>query len=86
MTTQQVTVDEDARPEQTEPATMLLHKPAGMTAQGASGVAVAFTADGKFVRIIGGKKGTGGSSGTEFLRAALDLRFFPELWEVRVAL
>ena len=34
-------------------------------------------------RIIGGKLGTGGSSGTEFLRAALDLRFFPELWDVR---
>jgi tryptophan 2,3-dioxygenase len=34
-------------------------------------------------RIIGGKKGTGGSSGTEFLRAALDLQFFPELWDVR---
>jgi tryptophan 2,3-dioxygenase len=34
-------------------------------------------------RIIGGKKGTGGSSGTEFLRAALDLTFFPELWDVR---
>jgi tryptophan 2,3-dioxygenase len=34
-------------------------------------------------RIIGGKTGTGGSSGTEFLRAALDLRFFPELWDVR---
>jgi tryptophan 2,3-dioxygenase len=34
-------------------------------------------------RIIGGKRGTGGSSGTEFLRAALDLRFFPELWDVR---
>ncbi len=34
-------------------------------------------------RIIGGKQGTGGSSGTEFLRAALDLRFFPELWDVR---
>jgi tryptophan 2,3-dioxygenase len=34
-------------------------------------------------RIIGGKSGTGGSSGTEFLRAALDLRFFPELWDVR---
>jgi tryptophan 2,3-dioxygenase len=34
-------------------------------------------------RIIGGKKGTGGSSGTEFLRAALDLSFFPELWDVR---
>jgi tryptophan 2,3-dioxygenase len=34
-------------------------------------------------RIIGGKPGTGGSSGIEFLRAALDLRFFPELWDVR---
>jgi tryptophan 2,3-dioxygenase len=34
-------------------------------------------------RIIGGKSGTGGSSGTAFLRAALDLRFFPELWDVR---
>jgi tryptophan 2,3-dioxygenase len=34
-------------------------------------------------RIIGGKTGTGGSSGTDFLRAALDLRFFPELWDVR---
>ena len=34
-------------------------------------------------RIIGGKQGTGGSSGTQFLRAALDLRFFPELWDVR---
>jgi tryptophan 2,3-dioxygenase len=34
-------------------------------------------------RIIGGKPGTGGSSGTEFLRAALDLRFFPDLWDVR---
>jgi tryptophan 2,3-dioxygenase len=34
-------------------------------------------------RIIGGKQGTGGSSGTDFLRAALDLRFFPELWDVR---
>jgi tryptophan 2,3-dioxygenase len=34
-------------------------------------------------RIIGGKRGTGGSSGTDFLRAALDLRFFPELWDVR---
>ena len=30
-----------------------------------------------------GLLGTGGSSGTDFLRAALDLRFFPELWDVR---
>lgn len=34
-------------------------------------------------RIIGYKKGTGGSSGVPFLRRALDLRFFPELLEVR---
>jgi tryptophan 2,3-dioxygenase len=34
-------------------------------------------------RIIGGKQGTGGSSGTAFLRAALDQSFFPELWQVR---
>jgi tryptophan 2,3-dioxygenase len=34
-------------------------------------------------RIIGVKPGTGGSSGTAFLRAALDLTFFPELWDVR---
>jgi tryptophan 2,3-dioxygenase len=34
-------------------------------------------------RIIGNKIGTGGSSGTGFLRAALDLSFFPELYAVR---
>lgn len=34
-------------------------------------------------RIIGGKPGTGGSSGVPFLRRALDLTFFPELYEVR---
>ncbi|NYF18333.1 tryptophan 2,3-dioxygenase [Microbacterium sp. AK009] len=34
-------------------------------------------------RIIGGKTGTGGSSGVPFLRRALDLAFFPELWAVR---
>jgi tryptophan 2,3-dioxygenase len=34
-------------------------------------------------RIIGFKTGTGGSSGVGFLRAALDLTFFPELFEVR---
>ncbi|MDH3646695.1 MAG: tryptophan 2,3-dioxygenase family protein [Gammaproteobacteria bacterium] len=34
-------------------------------------------------RIIGYKKGTGGSSGVSFLRKALDIRFFPELLEVR---
>lgn len=34
-------------------------------------------------RIIGHKKGTGGSSGVDFLRRALDLVFFPELIDVR---
>jgi tryptophan 2,3-dioxygenase len=34
-------------------------------------------------RIIGHKRGTGGSSGVGFLRAALDLTFFPELLDVR---
>jgi len=34
-------------------------------------------------RIIGFKRGTGGSSGVSFLRKALDLTFFPELYAVR---
>ncbi|MBS0381304.1 MAG: tryptophan 2,3-dioxygenase [Proteobacteria bacterium] len=34
-------------------------------------------------RIIGYRKGTGGSSGVGFLKQALDLTFFPELLEVR---
>jgi tryptophan 2,3-dioxygenase len=34
-------------------------------------------------RIIGHKRGTGGSSGVGFLRKALDLTFFPELLDVR---
>ncbi|SDO83227.1 tryptophan 2,3-dioxygenase [Nakamurella panacisegetis] len=34
-------------------------------------------------RIIGFKRGTGGSSGVAFLRRALDLTFFPELYAVR---
>jgi len=34
-------------------------------------------------RIIGYRKGTGGTSGVSFLAKALDLRFFPELWTVR---
>jgi tryptophan 2,3-dioxygenase len=35
------------------------------------------------MRIIGFKRGTGGSSGVGFLRQALELSFFPELFEVR---
>ena len=34
-------------------------------------------------RIIGHRKGTGGSSGVGFLKKALDITFFPELLEVR---
>lgn len=34
-------------------------------------------------RTIGHRPGTGGSSGVDFLRRALDLTFFPELYEVR---
>jgi tryptophan 2,3-dioxygenase len=34
-------------------------------------------------RQIGTKPGTGGSSGGEYLRSRLSLRYFPELWELR---
>lgn len=34
-------------------------------------------------RIIGGKAGTGGTSGVAYLQKALALRFYPELWDVR---
>ncbi|HEY5047442.1 MAG TPA: tryptophan 2,3-dioxygenase family protein [Rhizomicrobium sp.] len=34
-------------------------------------------------RIIGAKPGTGGTSGVGYLKRALDLRFYPELWDVR---
>ncbi len=34
-------------------------------------------------RVIGFKRGTGGSSGVTFLRRALELTFLPELWAVR---
>lgn len=37
-------------------------------------------------RVIGYRRGTGGSSGVGFLRQALDLTFFPELFEVRTVL
>lgn len=37
-------------------------------------------------RIIGFSRGTGGTSGVEFLKKALDLQFFPELWSVRTRL
>ncbi|NOR19777.1 MAG: tryptophan 2,3-dioxygenase, partial [Xanthomonadales bacterium] len=37
-------------------------------------------------RIIGNNQGTGGSSGVAFLKRALDVSFFPELFEVRTHL
>ncbi|HUG83344.1 MAG TPA: tryptophan 2,3-dioxygenase [Euzebya sp.] len=37
-------------------------------------------------RIIGLKRGTGGTSGTQYLRRMLDVVLFPELWDVRTTL
>jgi tryptophan 2,3-dioxygenase len=37
-------------------------------------------------RIIGFRPGTGGSSGVGFLKQALNLTFFPELFAVRTGL
>jgi tryptophan 2,3-dioxygenase len=37
-------------------------------------------------RIIGLKRGTGGTSGTAYLRQMLEIELFPELWRVRTAL
>jgi tryptophan 2,3-dioxygenase len=37
-------------------------------------------------RIIGHKKGTGGSSGVTYLKRVLDQQFFPELWSLRTKL
>ena len=37
-------------------------------------------------RIIGFKRGTGGTAGVSYLRHALDIYFFPELWQVRTEL
>jgi tryptophan 2,3-dioxygenase len=37
-------------------------------------------------RVIGFKRGSGGSSGVDFLKRALDLTFFPELLDVRTEL
>ena len=34
-------------------------------------------------RIIGFKRGTGGTSGVKYLRQMLDVELFPELWQVR---
>jgi tryptophan 2,3-dioxygenase len=37
-------------------------------------------------RIIGNKRGTGGSAGAAYLRSTLDKRIFPELWSLRTEL
>jgi tryptophan 2,3-dioxygenase len=37
-------------------------------------------------RIIGFRRGTGGSAGVGYLRKVLDTVFFPELWDVRTSL
>jgi len=37
-------------------------------------------------RIIGNKRGTGGSAGAAYLRSTLDKRLFPELWALRTDL
>ena len=37
-------------------------------------------------RIIGWKRGTGGTSGVGYLRKLLDVVLFPELWRARTAL
>lgn len=37
-------------------------------------------------RVIGFKRGTGGTSGVAYLRRMLEVRLFPELWEVRTRL
>jgi tryptophan 2,3-dioxygenase len=37
-------------------------------------------------RIIGFKRGTGGTSGVAYLAKALELRFFPELWSARTSM
>lgn len=37
-------------------------------------------------RMIGSKTGTGGSTGSTYLRSRLDLKYYPLLWELRSAL
>jgi tryptophan 2,3-dioxygenase len=37
-------------------------------------------------RIIGYKPGTGGTSGVAYLAKALELKFFPELWQIRTSM
>jgi tryptophan 2,3-dioxygenase len=37
-------------------------------------------------RVIGFRRGTGGTAGVAYLRKLLDIRLFPELWDLRTAL
>jgi tryptophan 2,3-dioxygenase len=37
-------------------------------------------------RTIGTKRGTGGSSGAEYLRGTLFMPLFPDLWAIRASL
>jgi tryptophan 2,3-dioxygenase len=37
-------------------------------------------------RIIGGKMGTGGTSGVSYLQSTVGKRAFPELWSLRTQL
>jgi tryptophan 2,3-dioxygenase len=37
-------------------------------------------------RIMGFKRGTGGTAGAGYLSRALEIVFFPDLWELRTAL
>ena len=37
-------------------------------------------------RIIGFKRGTGGTAGVGYLKAMLEVRLFPELWDLRTEL
>lgn len=37
-------------------------------------------------RVIGGRRGTGGSSGAGYLKTTLDKRAFPELWDARTVM
>ena len=37
-------------------------------------------------RMVGAKRGTGGSEGIGYLKTTLDKKFFPDLWEARTYL
>jgi tryptophan 2,3-dioxygenase len=37
-------------------------------------------------RVIGGRRGTGGSTGAGYLKTTIDKRAFPELWDVRTSM